>query len=61
MSVSHDYTDKSVLIHFWNVYEFDGEPVAREAQQMQWATLDALPDLAFPAANQPVVNAIVEL
>ena len=58
-SVSHKYPDKSVLIHFWNVYEFEGEPVAREAQLMQWVKLDRLADLAFPAANQPVVEAII--
>jgi len=61
MSVSHEYADKSVLIHFWNVYDFSNEPVAREDQRMQWTKRDSLGELAFPAANQPVVEAILDL
>lgn len=58
LEVSHDYADKSVLLDVWCVDAFAGEPHGREGQQWQWIDVGGLRDLAFPAANQPIIAAI---
>ena len=43
------------------VWEYSGEPEAREGQPMAWVDVSALTDYDFPAANEPIVAALVEL
>jgi len=56
MSIPYNYPDKSVVIHFWHILSFAGEPLTREGQQKQWASLSSLQQLNFPEANKPVVE-----
>ena len=60
ISIPYDYPDKSVVIHFWHVLSFDGNPLTREGQQKQWAALSSLQELNFPEANKPVVDHLLE-
>lgn len=59
LSISHDYTDKSVNLHFWHVNRFNGTPQGCEQQQLRWVSLAELGDYAFPEANQPVVDRLL--
>jgi 8-oxo-dGTP diphosphatase len=58
IEISHDYSDKSVLLDVWCVEAFDGQPHGREGQRWQWVDSIGLRDLEFPAANQPIIAAI---
>lgn len=58
MTIAHQYPDLHVTLHFRDVTAWRGVPVGREGQQVSWFTIDELPGLTFPAANQPVVTAI---
>ncbi len=58
MTIAHQYDDLHVTLHFRDVRAWQGEPEGREGQRVQWFFPDELAGLRFPAANQPVVNAI---
>lgn len=60
LQVHHDYGDKRVLLDFWQIEAFEGEPVGREGQALQWCPLVDLPKLEFPAANIAVVEHLRE-
>jgi len=55
--IAHDYPDKQVLLDVWLVTAFSGEAHGREGQPVRWVAPSALPQYAFPAANQPIVTA----
>lgn len=58
--IRHDYPDKSVLLDFWLVSAFDGDVRGVEGQPVEWVGVSALRDYAFPAANVPIVDALIE-
>ncbi|MEP4147322.1 MAG: 8-oxo-dGTP diphosphatase MutT [Halioglobus sp.] len=58
--IHHDYGDKSVFLDVHVVWEFSGEPRGLEGQPMAWVSADELSDYDFPAANKPIVAAIVQ-
>lgn len=60
LEVRHDYPDKSVLLDVWLVTAFSGEPHGNEGQPVRWVDVAALNDYAFPAANAPIVAAVIE-
>lgn len=58
--IAHDYADKQVLLDFWWVDGFSGEPSGAEGQQVRWVERASLGDYDFPAANEPVVAVLME-
>lgn len=52
---SHDYPDKHVLLDFWWVDGFRGEPAGMEGQQVRWVARAELGQFDFPAGNRAVV------
>lgn len=58
IQIRHDYPDKSVLLDVHRVTAFSGEAKGNEGQPILWVNPDALPYYDFPAANQPIINAI---
>ncbi len=58
IEISHDYSDKVVLLDVWRVTQFRGEPEGREGQPLRWVSPQSLSDYAFPAANTAIVEAI---
>ena len=58
-SVIHDYADKSVRLHFRDVYRFKGIPQGLEAQALRWVPIHELAGLPFPDANQVIVDELV--
>ncbi|MED5432845.1 MAG: Nudix family hydrolase, partial [Pseudomonadota bacterium] len=59
MTIAHQYPDLHVTLHFRDVTGWRGVPTGKEGQQVAWFALSDLADLSFPAANQPVVTAIL--
>ncbi len=57
IQVRHSYPDKRVHLDVWRVTAFEGQPHGREGQDVAWVECSRLPDLEFPAANQPVIRA----
>ncbi|MGB1237052.1 MAG: 8-oxo-dGTP diphosphatase MutT [Pseudomonadales bacterium] len=57
--IAFDYPDKSVHLQFFVVRHFSGEPYGKEGQQTAWFEREQLKSLAFPKANQPVVDKLM--
>lgn len=57
--IGHRYSDKQVRLHFWDVTQFDGEPIGCEGQQLAWLPLAELGSYCFPKANQVVVDSLM--
>ena len=58
IEVRHDYGDKRVFLDVHVVWEYTGEARGLEDQTMAWVAVDALDDYDFPAANEPIVEAV---
>ncbi|MEA5671162.1 8-oxo-dGTP diphosphatase MutT, partial [Pseudomonas sp. MH2] len=57
IKVSHDYSDKQVLLDVREVSAFTGEPHGAEGQPLAWVAPRDLDQYAFPEANKPIVAA----
>lgn len=57
--VEHDYGDKAVRLHVFEVQSFTGEPIGMEGQTLQWVPMTELSAYDFPEANVPIVKAIL--
>lgn len=57
--VHHEYPDKHILLDVWQVHDFNGEPYGREGQAVRWVGLDELFNYPFPAANLPILRAVM--
>jgi len=58
--IEHDYGDKAVHLHFWQVSQFTGIPHGRENQTLAWFALNELAELTFPEANKSVVQRLLQ-
>jgi len=59
ISLEHDYPDRQVRLHVFEVLSFEGEPGGKEGQAIQWVLPNECSSLDFLEANQPIVNAAV--
>jgi 8-oxo-dGTP diphosphatase len=59
LEVRHDYGDKQVFLDVWWVSEFSGKEQGREGQPLSWVAPEQLQELEFPAANEPIVEAVL--
>lgn len=57
--VHHEYPDKHILLDVWQVHEFSGEPFGREGQAVRWVPMNELANYPFPAANLPILRAVM--
>jgi len=57
--VHHEYPDKHILLDVWQVQEFAGEPFGREGQAVRWVPMEELVNYPFPAANLPILRAVM--
>jgi len=56
----HDYGDKQVCLDMWIVTLHSGQAHGREGQQLAWVPIAKLPRYDFPAANLPIVDAVLQ-
>lgn len=61
IDISHDYSDKAVLLDVWLVREFTGEPFPREQQPLAWVSAGELRSYRFPEANHEIVEVVARL
>ncbi|MFG6137535.1 Nudix family hydrolase [Halomonas sp. B23F22_10] len=57
--IHHEYTDKHILLDVWQVHDFAGEPFGREGQAVRWVPMNELFNYPFPAANVPILRAVM--
>ena len=55
----HDYGDKRVRLDVWLVTAHAGQLQGREGQLLDWVALAELRQRDFPAANLPIVDALL--
>lgn len=56
-----EYPDKKVLLDVWLILDYQGEPFGHEGQAIKWVNAQELSLLPLPAANYPIVEAVIEL
>ena len=59
LEVRHDYGDKAVLLDVHLVRDFSGTARGLEGQPLNWVAASELGQFQFPAANGPIVDAVV--
>ncbi|WP_261844243.1 Nudix family hydrolase [Aliamphritea ceti] len=59
IQVPYHYPDKSVLLDVYKVSGFSGVPHGAEGQPLEWVDIANLEQYDFPAANTPIVNALL--
>lgn len=57
--IHHEYSDKHILLDVWQVHAFSGEPFGREGQAVRWVPMEELVNYPFPAANLPILKAVM--
>jgi 8-oxo-dGTP diphosphatase len=55
---NYDYSDQSLLIDVWRVYDWEGQAYGRENQVIKWVSITELKEIPMPAANEVILNAI---
>lgn len=58
VKISHNYSDKTVLLDAWIIDTFIGKPTGREGQPLRWCAIINLREDDFPAANVAIIDAI---
>lgn len=56
IQLPYDYPERQVLLDFWQVIQYSGEPQGCEGQAVIWAKIADLPKYNFPDANHKIVN-----
>ena len=59
MTLQHDYGDQCVCLAVYRVTSWRGEPSGMEGQPLAWQPPVDLIDWPFPAANQPILKALL--
>lgn len=58
--LEYDYPDKSLTFDFISVTSFENEPYGKEGQEGRWVDIKSLPEYAFPEANVPILERVVQ-
>ncbi len=59
IKIPYHYPDRSVLLDVWKVKAFSGQVKGQEGQKIEWVHPDELHGYAFPAANRPIITALL--
>lgn len=54
--LEHQYPEKKVRLHFWEVFSYEGEPLGFEAQEIEWVLPNELANYSFLEANKPIIE-----
>jgi len=58
---SHAYDDFVLLMPLWVCRRWSGTPVGREGQALKWVSPKRLRDFPMPAADEPLIPALIDL
>ncbi|MFT7286356.1 MAG: 8-oxo-dGTP diphosphatase [Halieaceae bacterium] len=61
LEIVHDYGDRLVCLDVHRVIAFTGQPRPCEGQPMRWVPGADLRAYSFPAANEPIVERLLEI
>ncbi|MDH3509626.1 MAG: 8-oxo-dGTP diphosphatase MutT [Gammaproteobacteria bacterium] len=61
LTYTHDYPDRVVTLHVWQVTAFDGQPAGLEEQPLQWVAVAELMDAGLLPADLPVVAVLQQI
>jgi 8-oxo-dGTP diphosphatase len=56
---THEYPERTVVLHFFRVSAFAGTPVGAEGQPIKWLAIDRLADEGLLPADLPVVDRLL--
>jgi len=59
--ISHRYPDKHVVIMLYKSTQWEGEPVSMDNQLIRWYPPQEIPALPMPAADVPLVEALLTI
>ncbi len=57
-TVLYDYPDKKVFLDVWKVFEWSGEPISKENQEIAWSRISELYKYEFPEANKHIIQTL---
>ena len=60
MTFEYDYPDRKVLLYFRLVERYEGNPIAREQQNLRWVQPSQLEEFVMLAASVSVIEALVQ-
>ena len=58
IQISHDYSEKKVLLDVWEIDEWKGEPASLEDQEMIWLEKNNLFKYEFPEADKRIIKTL---
>ncbi len=58
---SHDYPDFHILMPLFICRRWEGNPVAREAQDLKWVRANRLREFPMPPADEPLISHLADL
>jgi len=61
LTYTHDYPDRTVRLHIWQVTEFGGRPTGLEDQPLRWIAVAKLMNADLLPADLPVVEVLQQI
>lgn len=61
MTARYQYPNYKVHLHAWHVHCYQGEAEGHEGQILRWVPVNQLLMLDWPAANYPIIRALMQL
>lgn len=58
-TVCFSYQEKTVELHFFEVFGLLSDVCANEGQEIRWVPVETLSDYAFPEANLPIIQRLM--
>jgi len=55
--IDHDYPEQTVTLDVWTVNEWNGQVHGKEGQEIEWVSMQELPNRSFPDADKGIVSA----
>ncbi len=60
LSVSHEYKDRVVILHFFSCEYISGEPRPIQCQEIKWVAPGELSAYRFPPADKKMIALLIE-
>ena len=61
VTYAHEYPDRKVTLHVWQVTEFSGRPAGMEGQSLRWTAVAELMDAGLLPADLPIVEMLQQI
>ena len=58
VTIKYDYPEKKVLLDVRSIYDWNGEPIGREYQEIAWVSIKDLNKYSFPEANKDIIRSV---